>query len=203
QKVGPTMADDIKSSAVIAVLIAMLGIGLYIFLRFSRLAYSGGALLALAHDTLFILLLYCILPLTGVVPFSLEVDQSFIAAILTVIGYSINDKVVIFDRIREFIHNRKGADFDKCEVFNSAISSTLSRTFSTSLSTLIVLVIIFFFGGDTIRGFIFAMLIGVIVGTYSSIFIAAPFACKYYSAKADEEEEAKRIEKEKRLAERA
>lgn len=203
QKVGPTMADDIKISAVIAVLIAMLGIGLYIFLRFSRLAYSGGALLALAHDTLFILLLYCVLPLTGVVPFSLEVDQSFIAAILTVIGYSINDKVVIFDRIREFIRNRKGADFDKREVFNSAISSTLSRTFSTSLSTLIVLVIIFFFGGDTIRGFIFAMLIGVIVGTYSSIFIAAPFACKYYSAKADEEEEAKRIEKEKRLAERA
>mgnify|MGYP006353110379 FL=1 len=203
QKVGPTMADDIKISAVIAVLIAMLGIGLYIFLRFSRLAYSGGALVALAHDTLFILLLYCILPLTGIVPFSLEVDQSFIAAILTVIGYSINDKVVIFDRIREFIRNRKGADFNKQDVFNSAISSTLSRTFSTSLSTLIVLVIIFFFGGETIRGFIFAMLIGVIVGTYSSIFIAAPFACKYYSAKADEEEEAKRIEKEKRLAERA
>ena len=178
-------------------------IGLYIFLRFSRLAYSGGALVALAHDTLFILLLYCILPLTGIVPFSLEVDQSFIAAILTVIGYSINDKVVIFDRIREFIRNRKGADFNKQDVFNSAISSTLSRTFSTSLSTLIVLVIIFFFGGETIRGFIFAMLIGVIVGTYSSIFIAAPFAYKYYSAKADEEEEAKRIEKEKRLAERA
>ncbi len=203
QKVGPTMADDIKISAVIAVLIAMLGIGLYIFLRFSRLAYSGGALVALAHDTLFILLLYSILPLLGFVPFSLEVDQSFIAAILTVIGYSINDKVVIFDRIREYIRNSKGVNFQKEEVFNSAISSTLSRTFSTSLSTLIVLIIIFLFGGDTIRGFIFAMLVGVIVGTYSSIFIAAPFACKYYSAKADEEEEAKRIEKEKRLAERA
>ncbi len=203
QKVGPTMADDIKISAVIAVLIAMLGIGLYIFLRFSRLAYSGGALVALAHDTLFILFLYCVLPLTGVVPFSLEVDQSFIAAILTVIGYSINDKVVIFDRIREYIRNAKGVNFQKEEVFNAAISSTLSRTFSTSLSTLIVLVIIFFFGGDTIRGFIFAMLVGVIVGTYSSIFIAAPFACNFYSAKADEEEEARRIEKEKRLAERA
>ncbi len=204
QKVGPTMADDIKISAVFAILIAMLGIGLYIFLRFSRIAYSGGALVALVHDTLFILLLYSILPLTGIVPFSLEVDQSFIAAILTVIGYSINDKVVIFDRIREFIRNRKGsAEFDKQQVFNDAISSTLSRTFSTSLSTLIVLVIIFFFGGETIRGFIFAMLIGVIVGTYSSIFIAAPFACKYYSAKADEEEEAKRIAKEKALAERA
>ncbi|MCQ2189247.1 MAG: protein translocase subunit SecDF [Paludibacteraceae bacterium] len=204
QKVGPTMADDIKISAVIAVLIAMLGIGFYIFVRFSRLAYSGGALVALAHDTLLILLLYCLLPLTGIVPFSLEVDQSFIAAILTVIGYSINDKVVIFDRIREFFRNRnRNVEFDKNAIFNSAISSTLSRTFSTSLSTLIVLVIIFFFGGDTIRGFIFAMLIGVIVGTYSSIFIAAPIACKYYSAKADEEEEARKLEKERLLADRA
>ena len=204
QKVGPTMADDIKYSAVVAILVAMLGIGLYIFLRFNRVAYSGGALVALIHDTLFILLLYSLLPLTNIVPFSLEVDQSFIAAILTVIGYSINDKVVIFDRIREFVRNRKVSGvFDKKVVFNDAISSTLSRTFSTSLSTLIVLVVIFFFGGDTIRGFIFAMLIGVIVGTYSSIFIAAPIACKYYSAEADDKEELERKEKEKRLSERA
>lgn len=174
QKVGPTMADDIKISAVIAVLIAMLGIGLYIFLRFSRLAYSGGALVALAHDTLFILLLYCILPLTGIVPFSLEVDQSFIAAILTVIGYSINDKVVVFDRIRENLglYGKR----DRQQLFNDSLNQTLARTINTSVTTLIVLLAIFILGGDSIRSFSFAMILGVVFGTLSSLFIAAPTA---------------------------
>jgi SecD/SecF fusion protein len=115
--------------------------------------------------------------LKNIMPFSMEVDQSFIAAILTVIGYSINDKVVIFDRIREF--RRNFATRESHKLFNDALNSTLSRTFSTSMSTLVVLLIIFVFGGDTIRGFIFAMLVGVIVGTYSSWFIAAPIAHRF------------------------
>ncbi len=175
QKVGPTMADDIKTSAIFAVLIAVLVIGLYILIRFRNLSFSLGAVAALAHDTLFIIGAFSLLK--NVMPFSMEVDQSFIAAILTIIGYSINDKVVIFDRIREF--RNLYPTRDSKVLFNEALNSTLSRTFSTSMSTLVVLVIIFFFGGDTIRGFIFAMLIGVIVGTYSSWFIASPIAYRF------------------------
>jgi SecD/SecF fusion protein len=186
QKVGPTMADDIKTSAVWAVVIALIVIGLYILLRFRNIAFSLGAVVALVHDTLIIMGLFSLLK--NVMPFSMEIDQSFIAAILTVIGYSINDKVVIFDRIRETVGlypNR-----DKRTTINEALNSTLSRTFSTSMSTLVVLIIIFFFGGETIRGFIFAMLIGVIIGTYSSWFIATPIAydmLKGGDAKAAEE----------------
>jgi SecD/SecF fusion protein len=186
QKVGPTMADDIKTSAVWAVVIALIVIGLYILLRFRNIAFSLGAVVALVHDTLIIMGLFSLLK--NVMPFSMEIDQSFIAAILTVIGYSINDKVVIFDRIRETVGlypNR-----DKRTTINEALNSTLSRTFSTSMSTLVVLIIIFFFGGETIRGFIFAMLIGVIIGTYSSWFIATPIAydiLKGSDAKAAEE----------------
>jgi SecD/SecF fusion protein len=186
QKVGPTMADDIKTSAVWAVVIALIVIGLYILLRFRNIAFSLGAVVALVHDTLIIMGLFSLLK--NVMPFSMEIDQSFIAAILTVIGYSINDKVVIFDRIRETVGlypNR-----DKRTTINEALNSTLSRTFSTSMSTLVVLIIIFFFGGETIRGFIFAMLIGVIIGTYSSWFIATPIAydmLKGGDAKASEE----------------
>ncbi len=172
QKVGPTMADDIKTSAVWAVVLALLAIGLYILIRFRNVSFSVGAVVALVHDALVILGLYSLL--YSIMPFSLEIDQSFIAAILTVIGYSINDKVVIFDRIRENIglYPNRSAKL----VMNDAMNATLSRTFSTSFSTLLVLIIIFFFGGEVIRGFIFAMLVGVVAGTYSSLFIASPVA---------------------------
>ncbi|MCB9018362.1 MAG: protein translocase subunit SecDF [Prevotellaceae bacterium] len=184
QKVGPTMADDIKTSAYWAVLFAVIVIGLYILVRFRNIAFSMGAIASLVHDTLFILGLYSLL--YTVMPFSLEIDQSFIAAILTVIGYSINDTVVIFDRIRENIGLYPGRDSK--DLFNTSMCSTLSRTFSTSLSTLVVLIVIFLFGGETIRGFIFAMLIGVIVGTYSTLFVAAPIAYDCFNKRSKKEE---------------
>ncbi len=172
QKVGPTIADDIKTSAVWSILAALIVIGLYILIRFRNYAFSLGAVAALAHDSLFVIGVYSLL--YKVMPFSLEIDQSFIAAILTIVGYSINDTVVIFDRVREnmtLYPKRKFAG-----VVNHSLNSTLSRTFSTSMSTFIVLLAIFIFGGETIRGFVFALLLGVIVGTYSSLFIAAPLA---------------------------
>ena len=172
QKVGPAIADDIKTAAVWAVLAALVVIFLYILLRFRNFAYSVGALAALAHDTVIILGLYAIL--WKIMPFSMEIDQSFIAAILTVIGYSINDTVVIFDRVREY--NRLYPKRAREENINAALNNTLSRTFSTSMSTFVVLLAIFCFGGETIRGFVFALLMGVIVGTYSSVFIASPIA---------------------------
>lgn len=185
QKVGPTMADDITKSAIVSVVIALLVIGAYILLRFRNFAFSLGAVATLFHDTMIIIGLFAILK--NVMPFSMEVDQSFIAAILTVIGYSINDNVVIFDRIREFrtlYPNR-----DNKQLFNEALCSTLSRTFSTSMSTFVVLIIIFIFGGDTIRGFVFAMLLGVVVGTYSSWFIACPVAYKFLGVFSKKEAE--------------
>ncbi|MBR1631097.1 MAG: protein translocase subunit SecDF [Paludibacteraceae bacterium] len=172
QKVGPTIADDIKTSAIWSVLLALLIIGLYIFIRFRNLSFSLGGLAGIAHDTIIILGVYAIF--WGILPFSMEVDQSFIAAILTIIGYSINDTVVIFDRIRENLGLYPKRD--RAQVMNDSINTTLSRTFSTSMSTLIVLIAIFLFGGETIRGFVFALLLGVLVGTYSSIFIASPIA---------------------------
>lgn len=170
QKVGPTIADDIKTAAVWAILFSLIGIFLYILLRFRNWQYGLGALVALSHDVLVVLGLFSIF--YGILPFSLTIDQAFIAAILTVVGYSINDTVVVFDRIREFIglHPKE----EKGKLYNDALNSTLSRTFSTSLSTFIVLLAIFVFGGEVIRGFVFAMLIGVVVGTYSSLFIATP-----------------------------
>ena len=169
-KVGPTIADDIKSSAFYATIFALLLIFLYIFIRFSKWQYSLGAVAALFHDTLVVLGIFSIFH--GILPFSLEIDQAFIAAILTVIGYSINDTVVVFDRIREFLGNytKKGKE----EVINMAINSTFSRTIITSLTTLFVVAILLFFGGTSIRGFAFALFIGIIVGTYSSIFVATP-----------------------------
>ena len=164
------MADDIKTSAIWAVLIALLGIGLYILIRFRNVSFSIGAVIALTHDALIIIGLYSLL--YKIMPFSLEIDQSFIAAILTAIGYSINDKVVIFDRIREYVGLYPNRPMDK--VMNDAICSTMGRTFSTSFSTMLVLIAIFIFGGEVIRGFIFAMSVGVVVGTYSSVFMAAP-----------------------------
>ena len=172
QKVGPSIADDIKTNAVWAVLAALVVIFLYILARFRNFAYSVGAIAALAHDTVIILGLYAIL--CQIMPFSMEIDQAFIAAILTVIGYSINDTVVIFDRIREY--NNLYPKREKKVNINDALNNTLSRTFSTSMSTFVVLLAIFIFGGETIRGFVFALLMGVIVGTYSSLFIASPIA---------------------------
>jgi len=170
QKVGPTIADDIKVAAVWAILFSLLVIFLYILVRFKNWQYGLGALVALMHDVLIVLGIFSLFK--SIMPFSMEVDQAFIAAILTVVGYSINDTVVVFDRIREYIglHPKK----DRIEVYNSALNSTISRTVNTSLSTFIVLLAIFIFGGEVIRGFTFALLIGIVVGTYSSLFIATP-----------------------------
>ncbi len=169
-KVGPTIADDIARSAKYATVFALLFIFLYIFLRFSKWQYSLGAVAALFHDTLVVLGFFSIFH--GILPFSLEIDQAFIAAILTVIGYSINDTVVVFDRVREYMAIYTGKP--KSEVINMAVDSTVSRTVITSLTTLFVVLILFIFGGGAIKGFAFALLIGVLVGTYSSIFIATP-----------------------------
>ena len=172
QKVGPAIADDITQSAVWAVLAALLGIFLYVLARFRNFAFSVGALAGLAHNTVIVLGAYALL--WKVMPFSMEIDQAFIAAILTVIGYSINDTVVIFDRVREYtgLYPKR----DRKQNINDALNNTLSRTFSTSMSTLVVLIAIFCFGGETIRGFVFALLIGVVVGTYSSLCVATPLA---------------------------
>jgi SecD/SecF fusion protein len=172
QKVGPTVADDIKTSAIWSILFALIAIALYILIRFRNIAFSAGAVVGLVHDVLFILGIYSIF--YSIMPFSLEIDQSFIAAILTVIGYSINDTVVVFDRIRENVglYPKRALN----ELINMSVNSTLSRTFSTSFSTALPLLAMFIFGGETIRGFVFAILLGVIVGTYSTIFIASPIA---------------------------
>ncbi len=191
QKVGPAIADDIKTSAVWAIFAALIVIFLYILLRFRNFAYSVGALTALAHDTVIILGLYAIL--WKIMPFSMEIDQAFIAAILTVIGYSINDTVVIFDRVREY--NGLYPKRDKNVNINDALNNTLSRTFSTSMSTFVVLLAIFVFGGETIRGFVFALLMGVIVGTYSSLFIASPIAYDIQRAQAKRAEKKDALKK--------
>ena len=169
-KVGPTIADDIKRSSFYAGIFALLLIFLYIFIRFNKWQYSLGAVTALFHDTLVVLSVFSLLH--GVFPFSMEVDQAFIAAILTVIGYSINDTVVLFDRIREFLGIYPKEDTDS--ILNKAINSTFSRTIITSITTLIMITPLFIFGGGSIRGFAFALIIGILVGTYSSIFVATP-----------------------------
>ena len=172
EKVGPSVAKDITYGAIISVIFALIAIFLYILLRFRNLAFSLGASVALAIDTVVVLGFYSLL--WNVVPFSLEIDQTFIGAILTVIGYSINDKVVVFDRIRENLGLYKKRDF--FTIFNNSLNETLARTVNTSLTTLIVLLCIFILGGDSIRSFAFAMILGVIFGTLSSIFVAAPIA---------------------------
>ena len=171
-KVGPSVAKDITYGAIISVIFALIAIFLYILLRFRNLAFSLGASVALAIDTVVVLGFYSLL--WNVVPFSLEIDQTFIGAILTVIGYSINDKVVVFDRIRENLGLYKKRDF--FTIFNNSLNETLARTVNTSFTTLIVLLCIFILGGDSIRSFAFAMILGVIFGTLSSIFVAAPIA---------------------------
>mgnify|MGYP003289086060 CR=1 FL=1 len=189
QKVGPAIADDITSAAFIAVICALIGIFLYILLRFRNFAYSTGAVVALAHDSIIVLGCYALL--WKVMPFSMEIDQSFIAAILTVIGYSINDTVVIFDRVREY--NTLYSKRDRGVNINDAINNTLSRTFSTSMSTLVVLLAIFVFGGESIRGFVFALLVGVIVGTYSSMCLAPNVA--YVIQKAQDRRREAKLQK--------
>lgn len=172
QKVGPSVAKDITHGAIISVIIALAAIFLYILVRFHNVAFSVGSVVALTLDTIIVLGLYSLL--WGVVPFSLEIDQTFIGAVLTVIGYSINDKVVVFDRIRENLGLYKKRDIQV--TFNNSLNETLARTINTSASTLLVLLCIFIFGGASIRSFSFAMIIGVVVGTLSSIFVAAPIA---------------------------
>lgn len=172
QKVGPSIADDIKTGAIYSVVLALIAIGLYILIRFRNIAYSIGSIVALTSDTIMIIGAYSLF--WGILPFSLEIDQTFIGAILTAIGYSINDKVVIFDRVREFfgLYPKR----DKRMLFNDSLNTTLARTINTSLSTLIVLLCIFILGGDSIRSFTFAMLFGVITGTLATIYVAAPVA---------------------------
>ncbi|SDG70660.1 protein translocase subunit SecDF [Psychroflexus sediminis] len=169
-KVNPTIADDIKTASFYAVIGSLIAVFLYILIRFRRWQFSLGAVAAVVHDVIIVLGIFSLL--YNVLPFSLEIDQAFIAAILTVIGYSLNDTVVVFDRIREFFNDHPTWKMDK--LINVAVSSTISRTINTSLTTLVVLIAIFIFGGDSIRGFMFALIIGVLVGTYSSVFIATP-----------------------------
>lgn len=170
QKVGPTIADDIKDASVWSVIFSLLVIFLYILLRFRKWQFSLGAVVAVFHDVLIVLSIFSIF--YGILPFSLEIDQAFIAAILTIIGYSLNDTVVVFDRIREHMGIFKKKEINA--LVNNALNSTLSRTINTSLTTFFVLLVIFLFGGEVIRGFMFALMVGVLVGTYSSLFVASP-----------------------------
>jgi SecD/SecF fusion protein len=169
-KVGAAISADIKTNSFWAVIGAMLVVGLYLVISFRKWQYSLGAIAAVVHDVIFVLGMYSLL--YKYMPFHMEMDQHFIAAILTVIGYSMNDTVIVFDRIREFLAGDSKGHFK--DVVNASINTTLSRTLNTSLTMIMVLLIMFIFGGDSIRGFIFAMLIGIIVGTYSSLFIATP-----------------------------
>ena len=170
QKVGPTVADDIKRSAIWAVVLAIFGIGLYIFIRFKEWGYALGVIVSLAHDAIIVLGAFSLL--YGFLPFSMEIDQSFIAAILTVIGYSVHDTVINYDRIREnvLLFPKR----DRISLINLSVNEMLGRTFSTTMTVILTLLSMFIFGGETIRGFIFAMLFGIIFGTYSSVFIASP-----------------------------
>jgi SecD/SecF fusion protein len=168
-KVGATMADDIQNTALVSILLSLVGIFLYVMLRFSKWQFSLGGVVALLHDALMIIAVFSILGLFGI---SYEMDQVFIAAVLTIIGFSINDTVVIFDRVREYMHDNPRAHVR--HLVNPALISTFSRTIITSLTLLVVVIVLFIFGGEVLRGFSLAMIIGVLAGTYSSLFIAAP-----------------------------
>lgn len=185
QRVGPSVADDLKTAASIAVVLAIIAMALYILIRFRDVAFSAGTFIAVAHDAAIVIFLYSIF--YKIMPFSMEIDQTFIAAILTVVGYSINDKVVIFDRIREIRKNYPKREVT--ETINEALNSTLGRTLNTSLSTMLVVFCIFLLGGDTIRSFTFAIFLGVFVGTYSSLFIATPVAWGMLKKKQDKEDQ--------------
>ncbi len=177
QKVGPTIANDIKKSAVWAIVLSLVAVFLYILIRFKRWQFGMGAIVALLHDVLVLLSLFSIF--NGILPFSLDIDQAFIAAVLTVMGYSMNDTVVVFDRVREYIALHHTKNEGLASVINNALNSTLSRTVVTGLCTIFVLAVLFIFGGEVIRGFSFAMLIGVIFGTYSSLFVATPIVVDF------------------------
>lgn len=186
--ISPTISKDLKANAIYAIGFSLVIIFIYIVFRFRKWQFGLGALIAMMHDVLIVLSLFSIF--YGILPFSMEIDQAFIAAILTVVGYSINDTVVVFDRIREYLklHHKK----EQKEVINMALNSTLSRTVNTSVSTFIVLLIIFLFGGDAIKGFTFALMVGVIVGTYSSLFIATPAVIDF--SKKDKSRAVKEVE---------
>ncbi len=187
ETVGPTIADDIKIKAVWAISLSLLIIFLYIVLRFRVWQFGLGAVASLMHDVLFILGIFSIG--YGFFPFSMEIDQAFIAAILTIVGYSINDTVVVYDRIREFIGIYRKRS--RKEIINLAINSTLTRTINTAATTFVVLLAIFIWGGEVIRGFTFALMIGIVVGTYSSIYVAAPIVYDTLKRKDIEKEEVK------------
>ncbi len=172
QKVGPAVAEDVTRGAIWSVILALLVIFIYIVVRFTKWQYGTGAIIGLAHNAIVVLGAFSLF--SGILPFSLEVDQAFIAAVLTVIGYSINDTVVVFDRIREYFQLYPKRD--SFDVVNDALNSTLRRTFSTAFSTIVVLLSILIFGGTSIKGFVFALLIGIVVGTYSSLFVATPIS---------------------------
>jgi SecD/SecF fusion protein len=197
QKVGASVAKDIVQGAAWALLIALIFMGMYIFIRFRNWTYSVGTIAALSIDAFAVVALYSLL--YKIMPFSMEIDQTFVAAILTVIGYSVNDKVVVFDRVREYRNL-----YPKRNVFaiiNEALNATLARTINTSVSTIIVILMILFFGGEAIRSFVFAMLIGIVVGTFTSLFIAAPIAYNLMSKKVETEAEvvvSRRPEKKKK-----
>ena len=190
EKVGPTIADDIKRDAMIAIVFALFAIFLYIASRFRNWSWGSGGVIALAHDAVFTMSFFSIF--TGILPFSLDVDQTFIAAILTIIGYSINDTVIIFDRIREYrtLYPKRDLKIN----INEALNSTLARTVNTAGTTLVVMLAIAIFGGEVIRGFSVALIIGIIIGTYSSIFIAAPIVYDIVS-KREEKAKAKELRK--------
>jgi SecD/SecF fusion protein len=190
-KVSPTIADDIKQASFWAVLGSLIVVFLYILLRFKKWQFSLGAVLAVFHDVFIVLGVFSLT--YKFLPFSMEIDQAFIAAILTVIGYSLNDTVIVFDRVREYLNEHTSWDFDR--VVNVSLSSTLGRTLNTSSTTLVVLFAIFIFGGDSIRGFMFALIVGIVVGTYSSLFIATPLM---YDTISREEKKHKIIDNKKK-----
>jgi SecD/SecF fusion protein len=188
RQVGPTVADDIQKTAIWAVLFSLLGIFIYLLVRFNKWQYSMGAVVAVMHDAIVVMGVFSVF--NGILPFSLEVDQAFVAAILTVIGYSLNDTVVVYDRIREFFGEKNHAKLTKSQLLDNALNQTLGRTFNTSMTTLVVLIVIFFFGGEVIRGFVFAILVGILVGTYSSLFVATPILADTAKQLGDESPDA-------------
>lgn len=197
QKVGPTIAYDILTSALWSILLAVAAVFVYILIRFKRLAFGYGAVVALFHDVLVILAIFSIF--NGLLPFSLDVDQAFVGALLTIMGYSMNDTVVVFDRVREYLAENKGKKESIPTIINNALNATLSRTAVTGFSTILVLLVLFIFGGETIRGFSFAMLIGVIVGTYSSLFVATPIVVDALSRDQANDDVVKPISPEKKV----
>lgn len=196
EKVGPSVADDIQTHGIYAVLAALAMIFIYILVRFRKWQFSLGAVAALFHDAVIILGAYSLLH--KYMPFNMEINQDFIAAILTVLGYSINDTVIIFDRIREYLREKKSLTL--AGLFDDSISSTLGRTFNTSLTTILVILAIFIFGGDNLRGFMFAMLIGIGFGTYSSIFVASAIAYDFLKTGKEEEVHGKSTSNKEELA---